>query len=423
MQTLKVRNKVTLNGSVSIPGAKNSALPIMAASVLCSDTVKLNNIPMLSDVKACTEILNTLGAKANLEKNSVNINASCVLQSEIPPHLMRTMRSSLFFLAPILVRKSRVKITTPGGCKLGTRPIDIHLNGLCAMGASVHHSDDEKGDITLSIKEKLKGVDFTLHFPSVGASETLLMAAVTAKGQSVLRGVAKEPEVCDLANFLQSAGAKIKGVGTDVLYIDGVKELKGTQYSICPDRITAATVLCAVAGCGGEVLLSNCNNIYLQSIINYLQMLGVKIYKIGGEVLCICADGVKLSAIGDVYTGVYPAFPTDIAPLLMAVCLRAKGKSKCTDTIFEQRFVCSQGFNALGANTYCSGNSIAVNGVNELKGANLYAPDLRGGAALVLAAMQAQGESIINNAHHIYRGYEDIAELFNSIGADILKTI
>ncbi len=422
MQTLKVRGKNALCGSVKIPGAKNSALPIMAASVLCEGKVQLSNIPNLSDVNSCIQILNSLGCDAKFAQNKAVIDATHIKENEIPEYLMRTMRSSLFFLAPILVRKGTVKITTPGGCNLGSRPIDIHLNGLSAMGAKIKHSEENKGEIQVVSNGRLNGADFTLHFPSVGASETLLMAAATAKGRSILRGVAKEPEVIDLANFLQSAGAKIKGIGTDVLQIEGALQLNSTEYKVCPDRITAATVLCAVASCSGEVLLSNCDNIPLQSVINYLQLLGTKIYEMGNEVLCVSSGGPK-NAIGDVYTGVYPAFPTDIAPVLMAACLKAKGKSRCTDTIFEQRFACSHGFNALGANTYCNGNSVYVQGVKELRGANLTAPDLRGGAALVIGAMQAEGESIISGVEHINRGYEDIALMFNSLGAHIEKGI
>ncbi len=418
MQAVKVCGGKTLSGSVKMPGAKNSVLPIMAASVMCVGEVRLKNVPQLSDVNACVDILNALGCVANVEKNTAIINAQNVKENSIPNHLMRTMRSSLFFLAPLLVRKGKAVITMPGGCKLGTRPIDIHLNGLCAMGAKVKHDEDD--NITVTVENRLEAADFTLHFPSVGASETLLMAAAVAKGKTVLRGVAKEPEVTDLANFLQSAGADIKGIGTDVLYIEGASELKGTEYSICPDRIVAATVLCAVAGCGGEVLLTNCDNIHLQSVINYLQMIGTKIFKMGNEVMCVSSRG-PLNSIGDVYTGVYPAFPTDIAPLLMAACLRANGKSKCTDTIFEQRFACTIGFNALGANAYCSGSSIIVNGVKQLKSAFLHSPDLRGGAALVLAAMQAEGESVIDEVKHINRGYENIANMFNSLGADVFE--
>ncbi len=420
MQTLKVCGENALSGSVKIPGAKNSALPIMAASVLCEGKVKLKNIPKLSDVNSCVQILNSLGCVASFFDNTALIDATSIEKNKIPDYLMRSMRSSLFFLAPILVRKGKAKITTPGGCNLGSRPIDIHLNGLCAMGAKIEHSQINKGEIEVVSNGRLNGADFTLHFPSVGASETLLMAAATAKGQTTLRGVAKEPEVVDLANFLQSAGAKIKGIGTDVLQIEGALQLKSTEYTICPDRVTAATVLCAVAGCSGEVLLSNCDNIHLQSVINYLQLLGAKIIEMGNEVLCVSSGGAK-NAIGDVYTGVYPAFPTDIAPVLMAACLKAQGISRCTDTIFEQRFACSRGFNALGANTHCFGSSISIQGVKQLKAANLTAPDLRGGAALVLAAMQADGESVISGVEHINRGYEDIALLFNALGANIKK--
>ncbi len=416
MKDIIVEGKKCLNGSVEIPGAKNSALPLIAASVLFKTNVTLCNVPNLSDVKTAIEILNVLGCKTRFNKKTLSINASSVVNTCIPENLMQTMRSSLFFLAPILVRKKKACITTPGGCKLGSRPIDIHLDGLESMGAKVVCND--LGEITLTAKNGLKGTDFTLKFPSVGATETLIMAAVLATGKSVLRGVAKEPEIEDLIRFLQSGGAKIAGAKTDVLYIEGVKNLHEAQHTVCPDRITTSTVMCAVAACGGEVLVLNCNPEHVSSVFSYLNILGCQTINTGANSICVSSGGPKCG-IGNVFTDIYPAFSTDAAPILMAACLRAKGQSVCTDTIFENRFACAKEFNALGANAKTNANKIIINGAGELYGAKITAHDLRGGAALVVAAMQANGISKISNTHFIARGYEDIVTLFNVLGANI----
>lgn len=404
-------------GSVTIPGAKNSVLPLMAASILCCGTVKLTNVPRLSDVSAALEILLELGCKARLcvEESALVIDAQTLQGSAVPERLMRVMRSSLFFLAPLLARTGRAEISQPGGCRLGARPIDIHLDGLIALGAGVEQAD---GRIIVTAPNGLRGADYTLRFPSVGATETLLMAAVTARGRTVLRGVAREPEITDLIRFLQSAGAHIAGAETNVLYIDGNSMLTGTTHMVCSDRITTATVLCAVAGCGGEALLLNCNPQYVLGLLPLLQTLGCVFSTTGSTSMCVASGGVT-KGIGTVFTDIYPALSTDAAPLLMAATLRASGQSRCTDTIFERRFACAESFCALGAHAVNDDNSLVVQGVKRLHGAVLHAQDLRGGAALVLAAMQAQGESVIDGVHYIARGYEDIVEMFASLGADI----
>ncbi len=418
MKRIEVVGQNPLNGSIEIPGAKNSALPLLAASVLFTQKVVLNNVPNLSDVHCAIKILNELGCETSFQEDEVSVNAKNVEKAHIPQELMQTMRSSLFFLAPMLVRKRFASIYMPGGCKLGLRPIDIHLNGLLALGASVNYGTNNEQTIDVSAKNGLKGTDFTLKFPSVGATETLIMAAVTARGKTILRGVAKEPEVVDLIRFLQSAGAKIVGAGSDVLYIEGVDMLFGTRHKVCPDRITATTVLCATAACGGHVLVLNCDNSHLLAVIPLLKQLGCDFVFTNSDSVYVTSQGPKL-AIDNVYTDIYPAFPTDSAPLLIAACLRAEGISKCTDTIFENRFACAHGFNALGASVKISKNTIAVKGANQLVATHLHAPDLRGGAALVIGAMQAKGKSIIEGVEYINRGYEDIVKMFSSLGANM----
>ena len=415
MEKLWVRGGHKLCGNVEIPGAKNSVLPLMAASVLCRGTVTLKNVPLLSDVAASLDILQELGCAAQRNGRTLTIQAQQLQSSSIPEHLMTAMRSSLFYLAPLLARTGRAEITQPGGCKLGKRPIDIHLDGLSAMGACVHQTAEKT---IVTAPDGLHGVDYTLRFPSVGATETLLMAAVTASGTTTLHGVACEPEITDLIRFLKEAGAHISGADTSVLQIEGRALLTGATHTICPDRIVAATVLCAVAGCGGEVLLTGCEVSHLTALLPLLQKLGCTITAVGNGALCVASDGAK-EALGTIATGVYPAFCTDMSPLLMAAVLKAPGFSSCIDTVFENRFACAKGFLALGAHTVGTGNALAVQGTARLHGAELMAADLRGGAALVLAAMQAQGESTIAGVEYIVRGYEDIAALFANLGAEI----
>lgn len=416
MNALTVCGTRGLFGSVRIPGAKNSVLPMLAASVLCHGEVTLANVPGLSDVAVSVRILRSVGCRAVHKNGCVTVIPPEMPGSVISDELMRTMRSSVFYLAPLLVRTGRAQVCMPGGCRLGARPIDLHLSGLAQMGARIEEQQD--GSLTLSAPDGLSGADITLRFPSVGATETLLMAASSARGETILRGAATEPEITDLARFLQSAGASITGVGTRTLRVRGGDYLMGTRYTVCPDRITAATVLCAVAGCGGEVLLTHIRSAHLTQVIQTLRDAGCMISASGEDSVALASDGA-LHAVKNLKTGVYPAFPTDAAPLLAAALLRARGESRVTDTIFENRFACAQGFAALGAGVCVQGRALCVHGVNRLRGAELRAPDLRGGAALVIAAMQAEGESRITGAEHIGRGYEDIAALFAPLGAKI----
>ena len=418
MEALMIRGGRGLFGSVQIPGAKNSVLPLMAASMLCHGAVTLEHAPRLTDVDASLRILQSVGCGAARRGGSIVITPSEAPGSAISESLMRSMRSSLFFLAPLLARTGRADISRPGGCRLGARPIDLHLAGLAQMGAEI---EEREGALTLRTPRGLRGADITLRFPSVGATETLLMAAAAAKGQSVLRGAAAEPEIVDLARFLQAAGARITGAGTQEIHVEGSDCLMGVRHTVCPDRITAATVLCAAAGCGGEVLLTNVCSGHLSALLCVLRDMGCMLSTSGGNSVALASDG-RLRAVQALHTGVYPAFPTDAAPLLAASLLRAEGQSAITDTIFENRFACAEGFAKTGARVAVEGRTIAITGTQMLKGAEVCAPDLRGGAALIIAALQAEGESRVTGAAHIDRGYEDIAALFSRIGADITRT-
>lgn len=416
MGVLTVEGGRKLFGSVRMPGAKNSVLPIMAAAVLCTGTVTITDAPVLSDVRACIRILNRIGCTVMLCGTNIRITPPEHPGSSIPPELMRSMRSSLFFLAPLLARTGQAEIGMPGGCRLGARPIDMHLEGLARMGAEI--TEKQEGGWMLKAPHGLKGAHITLRFPSVGATETLLMAACTAHGTTVLHGAAREPEVTDLAQFLQSAGAQISGVGTSELCIEGTEFLFGTQFAVCPDRITAATVMFAVAGCGGEVLLTNIRHADLHCCAQLLERAGCSIAPLGKSAAVIASSG-RLRAPGSWQTGVYPAFPTDAAPLAAAALLRAQGESAVLDSIFENRFACAEGFCRMGAQASVSSRTLRLRGVPELCGAHVTAPDLRGGAALVLAALQAQGTSVITGTEHIDRGYENIAVLFSQLGGAV----
>ena len=420
MKQIVIQGGKPLRGSTEIPGAKNSALPLMAAAVLCSGSVELSRVPFLSDIEISMQILRSLGCTALRKANGhVLIHAPRLTNSAVPQHLMCAMRSSIFFLAPLLVRTGCAEISMPGGCKLGARPIDIHLDGLAAMSVAMEEHDDA---LVLRAPNGLQAAEFALRFPSVGATETLLMAAAGAHGVTVLHNVAKEPEIEDLIRFLQQAGVPISGIGTSRLVITGQEMLQGVNFTVCPDRIVSATVLCGVAACGGEALLTGCCAEHMQAVLPLLHTLGATVLSPGNADLYIVSAGPQ-DGLGHKATGVYPALPTDAAPLLAAAALRTKGQTVLRDTVFENRFSCADGFAALGAQVRCSGRALSIIGTQMLQGAALYGQDLRGTAALVLAALQAQGESTLQGVSHLDRGYEDIVALFAGLGAEITYKI
>ncbi|MDO5601229.1 MAG: UDP-N-acetylglucosamine 1-carboxyvinyltransferase [Oscillospiraceae bacterium] len=410
-----IRGKRPLAGVTAIPAAKNSVLPIIAASVLCKTDCHISGVPWLTDVEAACGILKELGYSAERCGTELYIRPGQSCANEIPPRLMKAMRSSVFFLAPILCRTGKAVITMPGGCDLGARPIDIHLEGLQALGAKV--SENADGRVICTAPKGLRGASFTLRLPSVGATETMLMAASAAEGVTRLYNTAAEPEVEDLACFLNACGARISGAGTGVITIEGVPELYGCRYTPIPDRIAAFTVLCGVAAAGGSARLLGAKLDHLQAPVDCLRQAGMEIEEVEGGI-CARSDG-RLNAAFAVSTGAYPGFATDAAPLLAAGLLAAKGSLTVTDTIFSNRFACAKGFAALGAQVSCHVNTLVCGGGAKLKGAALQAEDLRGGAALVVAALGAEGESRVSGSAFIRRGYEDIAGMFASLGAYI----
>ena len=409
-----IRGGRALCGTVRVPAAKNSILPLLAASLLCREPVTFEEVPALTDVENSLAILRGVGCHVAQTGGQVRVEPPEKPEPALPEEPARAMRSSVFYLAPLLHRAGSVTMPLPGGCRIGARPVDIHLDGLAAMGARVRLGRD---GLTLEAPRGLHGVDWTLRLPSVGATETLLMAAVLADGVTILRGAACEPEIADLARFLGECGAFICGAGTPTLWVQGTKALNGAVYRPIPDRITASTVAAAVAGCGGRVELQNCQTGHLSPLLALLKWAGCRV-EAGEDRLVVERDG-PLRGGGTVYTGGYPAFATDAAPVAAAAFLRAQGETCFCDRIFENRFSCGEAFAALGADVVREGCRLRIRGVESLHGCRLEARDLRGGAALVTAALCAEGESRIGGAAHIARGYENITQLYRGLGAQI----
>ncbi len=416
-----------LSGQVSVPAAKNSVLPLIAAALLCDGTVLLQEVPELSDTDIACKMVSATGGNACrlpsqhsgvARRTQLRIDGSGVRESHLPENYMGQMRSGIFFFAPVLLRTGRVTFHTPGGCKLGDRPVDIHLAGLEKMGAKVTQSVKKT---LLSAPYGLTGCRFYLRYPSVGATETLLMAAVRAKGRTILENAALEPEVLDLVAFLNRCGGRISRLPGRRFAVEGVRTLSGCTFRPCPDRIWASTVLCAVAGCGGEVTVSDIPPRWLTGLPQLLQRSGCRVEYSESGVWLQSPGGDQLHGIGSVSTGPYPFFATDAAPILGAALLRANGYTFIRDRVFSSRFLCAKGFAELGAEVVVSENTLQIGLKHSkiLKGTALFAPDLRGGAALVLAAMQAVQQSTLSNAELLYRGYAALPEILNALGADV----
>lgn len=414
MAELIVTGGRRLEGSVRIPRSKNSVLPILAAALLCEGESRICDVPCLSDVDTSLALLNAVGACACREGTDVLVCASNRMKPSVPDSLSGAMRSSVYYIVPLLYRCGEAHISFPGGCRIGARPINLHIEGLRAMGAEI---ETHPNTIICRAPKGLHGANFCLSFPSVGATETLMMAAAFAKGRTVLCGCAKEPEITDLARFLRRCGARIQGAGGTCMTIDGVERLKAVAHTPIPDRITAATVLFGVAACGGDVTLTGVRYSHLNAVLHTLSAMGAELCRPEPGVLRIRME--KRPDAAFVTTGVYPEFPTDAGPLFAAAALQATGESMIRETIFENRFACAAEFCRLGAEAHVQNSRLYINGVSGLKGGLLASQDLRGGAALVIAALAAQGKSRITGIEYIARGYEDIAQLFGRIGAEL----
>ncbi len=415
MPTWIVRGGKKLNGKLKIQGAKNAVLPIMAACILGGGTSRLINCPQLSDINASVDILRHLGCKVSCFDNEIIIDSDNVRKSHIPHELMLKMRSSVMYMGAILARTGEVRLSRPGGCELGSRPIDLHLKALKTLGAEI---SEERGEVCCRAKH-LRGAHIHLDFPSVGATENAMLAACAAEGETVISNAACEPEIVDLQNFLRSKGAQISGAGSSIIRISGFKAREFTCHRIMPDRIAASTYLCAAASSGGDVLLEDAIANHFYSVITSLRSMGCDII-CGNAYVRIKSSG-RLRAGRPVVTKPYPGFPTDSQSLMMAACLKAEGTSVFVENIFENRFRHVGEMRRLGADIRTEGRVAMVSGVERLSGAPVNASDLRGGAALVLAGLISDGETRVYDAGHIDRGYDKLDCALNLLGADVKK--
>ncbi len=405
----------TLNGSLNIKGAKNSVLPLLAASILTDEDVILENCPNIADVNTMIKIMQQLGCVVKFENNVITINSKNLCNGEIKEELAKELRSSIFLLGALLSRLEKAKVAHPGGCDIGKRPINIHLNGLKQLGIEI----DEQEKYIFCDSSQKHCANIQLNIPSVGATENLIMASVLTKGETTLKNCAKEPEIEDLQNMLNAMGAKISGAGTDTIKIVGVKKLHGIVYTPIPDRIVAGTYIIATAMTGGSVTLNNVNEQHIWALLSKLTKTTCNI-SIKNGIINVQSSG-KLASLQNIETMYYPGFPTDLQTQILALQCISNGSCVIQENIFETRFKPVSQLIKMGADIVVKDNIAYVRGVPFLTGAEVVATDLRGGASLVLAGLVAKGETIVNDVFHIERGYEDMALDLSSLGADIYK--
>ncbi|CAD0229658.1 UDP-N-acetylglucosamine 1-carboxyvinyltransferase [Planktothrix agardhii] len=415
--SLKIWGRQPLRGHVPISGAKNSALVLMAGALLCSEDCRLRNVPSLADVNSMSEILMTLGVKIDRQGDIIDIKAGELSESQAPYELVSQLRASFFAIGPILARLGVARVPLPGGCAIGARPVDLHVRGLQSMGAEVHIEHGVVHAHVAGANRRLKGARIYLDYPSVGATETLMMAATLADGETIIENAAQEPEVIDLANFCRAMGARIHGAGSKTIIISGVPSLHSADYSIIPDRIEAGTFLIAGAITGCEINLSPIIPEHLSPVLAKLKTMGVKIRMEGLNHLSIL-PGEQLKAT-DIKTLPYPGFPTDMQAPFMALLTLCEGNSLISETVFENRFGHVPELSRMGADIQVKGNTVLVRGVPLLSGAPVTATDLRASAALVLAALAAEGETTIQGLKHLDRGYEQLEAKLRQLGAKI----
>ncbi|MCC6070488.1 UDP-N-acetylglucosamine 1-carboxyvinyltransferase [Massilia sp. GCM10020059] len=414
MDKLQIVGGKRLNGDITISGAKNAALPILCAGLLTAGDLELTNVPRLHDVKTILRILAETGLKVDHDDERVTLNGSGIDKLEASYELVKTMRASILVLGPLLARFGEAKVSLPGGCAIGSRPVDQHIKGLQALGAEI---SIEGGYIYAKCK-KLKGARIHTDMITVTGTENLLMAATLAEGETVLENAAREPEVTDLANLLVKMGAKIDGIGTDRLVIQGVPELHGAKHAVISDRIEAATFLCAVAATGGDINITNTRTDIFDVALDKLRELGLD--------MVVGANSIRATMNArprpvSFRTTEYPGFPTDMQAQFMAVNTIASGTSRVTETIFENRFMHVQEMNRLGASIQTEGNTAFIKGVERLVGAPVMATDLRASASLVIAAMAAEGTTVIDRIYHLDRGYDRMEAKLSAVGADVVR--
>ena len=424
MDRIRIRGGNVLNGTIPVSGAKNAALPLMIASLLTDDTLTLENVPHLADVEQLIRILGNHGVdysvngrRENQDKGysrTIHFTARSIVDTVAPYELVSKMRASFWVIGPLLARMGEARVSLPGGCAIGTRPVDLFIDGLTALGAEI---DIESGYVVTRARKGLIGARYEFPKVSVGATHVMLMAASLAHGQTILENAAQEPEVVNLADCLNAMGAKISGAGTSTIVIDGVASLSGARHRIIPDRIETGTYAMAVAMTGGDVLLEGARVDLLENALQVLEQTGTEITPTNSGIR-VRRNGAGISAV-DVTTEPFPGFPTDLQAQFMALMTKAKGKSRITETIFENRFMHVQELARLGANISLAGQTAIVEGVDRLKGAPVMATDLRASVSLVIAALAAEGETTVNRVYHLDRGFERLEEKLSNCGAEI----
>ena len=414
-EVMRIRGGKPLTGEVVVSGAKNSALKLMAASVIASGVTTIHNVPRIADVEIMADVLRALGAKVEQEDHTVWIDTSTLDSYQTPYELVAKMRASISILGPLITRFGKAIVALPGGCQIGSRKIDQHILGLESLGVEFV---TEHGNIVASTPHGLHGFDISLNFPSVGATENLMMAGISAEGATIIDNAACEPEIRDLANMLNEMGAHVSGAGTPVITIEGTRDFHPCEHTVCGDRIEAGTFLVAGALCGGPVTISGIDPSYLSLPIAKMRKMGCNVEK-GENSICVSAGERILAA--DIQTLPFPGFPTDLQAQFMVLCSLAEGTSIITENLFENRFMTAAELVRMGADIRIESHHALVTGVPQLSGAPVESPDLRGGAALVIAGLVADGETTVGNLYHIDRGYESFVEKLRALGADITR--
>ncbi|MCW8830766.1 MAG: UDP-N-acetylglucosamine 1-carboxyvinyltransferase [Gammaproteobacteria bacterium] len=416
MNKLLIQGGSTLNGQVRISGAKNAVLPILAGTLLCEGTAIVENVPHLHDVTTTVELLGAMGVHVVIdEKLSIEVDSSTIESCVAPYELVKTMRSSILVLGPLLARFGHAEVSLPGGCAIGSRPVNLHIKGLQDMGAEI----EVKNGFIHAKCERLKGARLVLDMVTVTGTENLMMAATLADGTTIIENAAREPEVVDLANFLIAMGAKIEGAGTDKITIEGVEKLQGTRYRVLPDRIETGTYLVAAAITGGKIMVKDTDPELIDSVIDKLREAGADI-EVGEDWISLDMHAKRPKAV-NIRTAPYPAFPTDMQAQFVALNSIAEGTATVVETVFENRFMHVQELQRMGADIELEGNTAIIRGVEKLTGAPVMATDLRASASLIMAGLVAEGETDVQRIYHIDRGYEIIEEKLSLLGADIQR--
>lgn len=417
MDKLIINGGISLNGEIRIAGAKNSALPILAATLLTHETVQVCNLPHLYDITTMLELLGCMGVEPVVdEKLNVEVNSSSIRQFSAPYDLVKTMRASILVLGPLLARYGSAEVALPGGCAIGSRPVNLHISALQAMGADIIVED---GYIKASVAGRLHGSHIVMDLVTVTGTENVMMAATVAKGQTVIENAAREPEIVDLANCLLKMGADIRGHGTDTIVINGVDTLHGCSYSVMPDRIETGTYLIAAAATRGRIKVKDTRPDILEAVLRKLEQAGADI-KVGDDWIELDMHGRRPRSVS-LRTAPYPAFPTDMQAQFTALNAVAQGTGSITETVFENRFMHVHEMNRMGASIRVEGNTVIVDGVEKLKGAPVMATDLRASASLIIAGLVSENETLVDRIYHIDRGYECIEEKLQSLGARIRR--